>query len=133
MVGKVKAAINPNAVLRHLDVFLRANRPGALHWHDLALCYLVSVLLQGHNTSRVPTFALWRRCRVDISRAVAVNSGVLVLQPASNAEIETQRGRLQQSSTSVAQHQDRTGTSLSPAHAWLLHRLLHGVARARRA
>jgi hypothetical protein len=33
------------------------------------------VLLQGHHTNEVPTFALWRRCRVDISRAV--NSGVL--------------------------------------------------------
>ena len=29
--------------------------------------------LQGHSTDEVPTFALWRRCRVDISRAV--NSG----------------------------------------------------------
>lgn len=42
MVGKVKAAVNPNAVLRHVDVFLGANRPGTLHWHHLALCCDVS-------------------------------------------------------------------------------------------
>lgn len=53
MVGKVKAAVDPNAVLRHVDVFLRTNRPGAFHWHHLALCYDVSCRCGYRVTARM--------------------------------------------------------------------------------
>lgn len=62
------------ATRRRLLAGQQARHPPLAPSRPVLRCQLPR-LLQGHSTDEVPTFALWRRCRVDISRAVGVNSG----------------------------------------------------------
>ena len=65
MVGKVKAAVYPDAVLRHLDIFLRVDRPGALGGNPLSLLSLVPPsAVWGRGCKQ--TFALCLRCKLDM-------------------------------------------------------------------
>ena len=63
VVGKVEAAVDPDAVLRHLDVLLRVDRPLALGRDELSL----DGQRYAWKRSEQHTFALWRRCRLDMS------------------------------------------------------------------
>ncbi len=60
MVGKVEAAVHPDAVLRDGYVFLGVNRPCTLGG-DLQMLVVEGVV--GERASRL-TFVLWRRCRL---------------------------------------------------------------------
>lgn len=118
------------ATRRRLLAGQQARHPPLAPSRPVLRCQLPR-LLQGHSTDEVPTFALWRRCRVDISRAVGVNSG-----GTRYCSWETQSRRLQRS----VKHKRRPAPSTktcawtSPApDTWLhelhLHELhLHGTA-----
>jgi len=71
VVGKVETAIDPYALLRNFNIFLRVHGPLSLGGNPLSLC-LVSCL-RGHGRGcRARTRALCRRCIVSGVAGLAV-------------------------------------------------------------